>query len=173
MELKGFKVTKLYRQLLAWSDSKCTNNRGREVWQYYNQKRWCKTLRNHIKTQLWLRKRSKHYFPLEKAQLWLWKRSEHNFPFQKTPLCTTSTSMLDTITSTYYLTNNLSLGLDRFVHNWLFHKNLNTSMKSGLAYYEGKVMFSSLCKQRKIFNSTPCKQFTTWFSNTKILLSLK
>ena len=42
-------------------------------------------------------------------------------------------------------------------------------MKSDLAYYEGKVMFSSLCKQHKIFNSTPCKQFTTWSSDTKIL----
>ena len=61
----------------------------------------------------------------------------------------------------------------RLVHNWLFHKNLNTFIKSGPAYQEGKGTFCFLCKPHKIFNTTPCEQFMRWSSNTKILSSLK
>ena len=61
----------------------------------------------------------------------------------------------------------------RLVHNWLFHKNLNTFIKSGPAYQEGKGTFCFLCKPHKIFNTTPCEQFMRWTSNTKILSSLK
>ena len=59
---------------------------------------------------------------------------------------------------------------DRFIHNWLFGKSLNTCTKMGLAwlvYQEGRGMLCYLCKrhntenqqnQSKVLKATPCVQ---------------